>query len=304
VISNLPPELASVIHVHCQYSYFDGLQQGNIKRCLSRADFGITPARFLTTQLARCFPDVEWRTVYNGIDTRRFRPSTSEERRLWRREHGIPEHCLLIGFVGRLERAKGLEILEEFVRLSANTRLHLLLQFLAHSTRPAVCAYHATATRVQQSAPGRVSLFPDTDLSTDRPVRYFDVLFTPSLSEVCPLVVLEAFHSGVPVLATRATPFYTELQDFSLPSDCLHLVDLPDLSAQSRSDLSVPADAASSVAQRLVTIAASLQPPDDDYRARLSGSTGEAGFTQQQMLTSFNHIYSEAIERHLTVRCS
>jgi hypothetical protein len=42
--------------------------------------------------------------------------------------------------------------------------------------------------------------------------RFFDVFLTPSLSEVQPLVVLEALVSGVPVVATDVTPFYAELR--------------------------------------------------------------------------------------------
>jgi len=293
IILALPPQIAAVVHVHCQYDYYNKAQQFNIERSLSRSVFGITPAAFSTSQLARRFPKIAWHTVNNGIDPIRFQPSTLEDRNAWRLERGIVNSRLLVGFVGRLETAKGVQLLEDFVRLSEDTRVHLLLQFFACDEKSS-----KAAQLIRKLAPDRVSLYPDSDVSTLRPVRHLDLLLHPSLSEVCPLVVLEALHSGVPVLATRSTPFYSELEQLSFPNDFIHLIDLPILSEHTRSKLSVSAEDAKRSARHLVEIANNFYPPTDGFRARLARNVLGCRFSQNKMAASFNQIYSEALELH------
>ena len=87
----------------------------------------------------------------------------------------------------------------------------------------------AVARRLKALAPDKIIIIPDTSPRlAPRPVQFVDALLMPSLSEVQPMVVLEALASGVPVIGTRATPFYEELQASTSRSGICAFVDLPE----------------------------------------------------------------------------
>jgi glycosyltransferase involved in cell wall biosynthesis len=139
-------------------------------------------------------------------------------------------------------------------------------------------------------------------LSQDRPLRFVDLLFTPSLSEVCPLTVLEAFHCGVPVLATRSTPFHSDLDPSAWPEGFLQVQDLPALNERSHSRLGVAPAVARDLAGKFLELAARMRPPDDPCRIQLSQAAFQAGFDQGRMFQLLNQIYDEVVARHHTLK--
>lgn len=293
IIRSLSEDTPVVVHVHCRYSYYDESQRRNLDQCVERATVGITPARFATLDMGARYPRVSWQTVSNGIDTARFRPTVATERAGWRRERDIPPTAFLVAFVGRLESAKGVEILEKFCGLVGGSNIHVLVQFLAAGDDASTARHRERVERLQATGRGHVHLFVDADPSSARPVRHCDALLTSSLSEVCPMVVLEALHCGVPVFGTRATPFYDELAGFRIPQGTCQFVDLPaDVdTSRPRRELRVPAAAATDVARRLVGIASSLHASSDDERRAVSTLVARAGFTEQAMFDRLRAIY-------------
>jgi glycosyltransferase involved in cell wall biosynthesis len=138
----------------------------------------------------------------NGVDAEgRFRPLGPEVRRTARAELGIPEDALVVGFVGRLVRDKGIAELEgAWRRLSArDPRLHLLVVGVAEPEDPPPPGV-LDALR----ADPRVHL---TGLDWDTPRLYaaMDLVALPTYREGFPNVLLEAAAMGLPAVAT-ATP--------------------------------------------------------------------------------------------------
>jgi glycosyltransferase involved in cell wall biosynthesis len=136
----------------------------------------------------------------NGVDAERYRPASAEARRASRARVGIPEDALVIGFVGRLTRDKGIaELAEAWGTLRAREpRLHLLVvgwDELGPGLEAVGAALRADA-RVRCTGP-----------VDDAAPLYaaMDVLALPTYREGFPNVALEAAAAGLPVVGT-ATP--------------------------------------------------------------------------------------------------
>jgi glycosyltransferase involved in cell wall biosynthesis len=134
----------------------------------------------------------------NGVDTERFSPGPENPRsRL-----GIDPDALVIGFVGRLTRDKGLpELIEAFESiLLAEPRARLLLVGWFDASEDAL----SVALRVYILTHPRIcctGFVPDTAPY----YRAMDILVLPTWREGFPNVVLEAAATGIPVVTTLCT---------------------------------------------------------------------------------------------------
>ncbi len=233
LLHELSGKTATVVIQHCRWNYFDELQKRNVERSVLAATICVSPCEFLAAEMKRQFPMTQWCVAGNGVRPDIFRPAQGQERADFRLKHMIsPEH-LLVGFVGRLETAKGTQILARLARKIEGLPIILFVQFPGweqiRSRKKLWGDYLRLANEIRQCNPHQVIAEPDLHpRATERPVRFFDVLVLPSLSEVQPLVVLEALASGVPVVSTVCTSF---LPDFkaSMPELAAFttLLDLP-----------------------------------------------------------------------------
>ncbi len=134
----------------------------------------------------------------NGVDMQRFHGGI--DRAAARRQLGIDDDTLVIGFVGRLTRDKGLDDLVALHRtLSADLEVVLLVLGREEPDDPI-----ETATRDHLRAGVDVKLISWTDRPEDA-YRAMDLLVFPSFREGLPNVPLEAQASGIPVVGYRAT---------------------------------------------------------------------------------------------------
>jgi glycosyltransferase involved in cell wall biosynthesis len=133
----------------------------------------------------------------SGVDTGRFRPSF-EDRRHWRERLAIPATDVLLLFVGRLHRDKGVLDLARAFALLAGERpdVHLLVVGPdEHRLRPAVerlCKDHLARLHFLDFTPA-----PETVMAAA------DVLCLPSYREGFGSVIIEAAAVGVPAVASR-----------------------------------------------------------------------------------------------------
>jgi glycosyltransferase involved in cell wall biosynthesis len=139
----------------------------------------------------------------NGVDVERFEV-TEERRRSARRERaalGIPDDAIVVGFVGRFVRDKGVADVVDAFQAAAQVepRLRLLLVGDHDATDPLPAAVRDSLERDPRVVcTGFV----------DEPAAYYalmDLFVFPSLREGFPNAPLEAAAAGLPVVAFRAT---------------------------------------------------------------------------------------------------
>jgi glycosyltransferase involved in cell wall biosynthesis len=145
----------------------------------------------------------------NGVDTERFRPAANDARQAARAECGIPAEALVIGFVGRLTREKGIGELERAWRAlrRAEPRAWLLLVGWVEAedaeSRDAVAALRADP-RVHFTGPVA---------DTARLYPAMDVVALPTYREGFPNVALEAAAAALPIVATSVPGCVDAVQD-------------------------------------------------------------------------------------------
>lgn len=138
----------------------------------------------------------------NGVDALgRFNPAhiTAATRHETRERFGIPDEAVVVGFVGRLVRDKGLvELMEAWSALEADwPHLHLLI---VGPFEPQDPIPEATVEKLHTTP--RIHLV-GTDWNTPPLYGAMDLVVLPTYREGLPVVPLEAASMGLPVVATR-----------------------------------------------------------------------------------------------------
>ena len=132
------------------------------------------------------------KVIHNGVDVERTRPIHGRD---WQRKQwGLSDNRVACLFMGRLSPEKGPE------------RLIGALQYLPEEYVAVVHGWGAMASELRKVAshvPGRV-IFPQPRLHALGDVYgAADVVVMPSNAEAFPIVMLEAWQAGVPVVASR-----------------------------------------------------------------------------------------------------
>jgi glycosyltransferase involved in cell wall biosynthesis len=149
-------------------------------------------------------PAARVEVVHNGVDVDRFRPAMPGERDDVRRRNGIDPEAFVVGFVGRIDPAKGVrELLRAFGSVASATSRHMELVLVGEPSRWSGDEGAAFAQTVRRASPaGTQWLGKRADV--DELYRAMDLLVVPSQwDEPFGLVAAEALASGVAVLATR-----------------------------------------------------------------------------------------------------
>ncbi len=148
----------------------------------------------------------------NGVDAiGRYNPDrlTNSEHQAIRSEYGIPETALVIGFVGRIVRDKGVhELIQAWKMLRDEfPNLHLLVVGMLETQDPV----DSDVVDILQND-DRIHL---TDRQWDTPPFYaaMDLLVLPTYREGLPNVPLEAAAMRLPVVATRIPGCIDAVQD-------------------------------------------------------------------------------------------
>ncbi len=210
-------------------------------------------------------------TIYNAIDTTAFSTSKGQKTGI-RRELGISENTLLLGFVGRLHPQKGLQYLLEAaarLRMQSPVDFHLLL--VGEGKLRSDLETHAAALGIAD-----ITIF--TGARTDIPdvLAELDIFVFPSLWEGLSLALLEAMAAGLPVVTT-------------------HVGGNPEIVVEGKTGFMVaPANSAALVEKLLCLL---------DSRA-LCVQMGLAGFeyiqqkfTIEQMVERYQNLYTQSIQQ-------
>ena len=136
----------------------------------------------------------------NGICTNFFFPANSVQKQFARRKFGIPEDRLVIGFIGRLNRDKGIDVLVAAIEIVAKKLPEVFFVITGdhdHTNPP-----HTIGEKGLSSDNAATLPFQQ---DTRAVYHALDVFVMPSLREGLPTVNLEAASCGLPVVTTSAT---------------------------------------------------------------------------------------------------
>ena len=129
-----------------------------------------------------------------GVDHDRFAPARRDP--AWRRQLGIGDRDVAIGFLGRLVKEKGLDVFAQVA--AALTARGVPHKILVIGDGPARDWFAG-------QVPDAIFAGFQRGEALGRAVASMDVFFNPSVTETFGNVTLEAMAAGVPVVAARAT---------------------------------------------------------------------------------------------------
>lgn len=134
--------------------------------------------------------------AYNGIDTATYRKGNSD----YRQQLGIPNHAILITFVGRLIYAKGAQDLIAALPKIRETAPHARLLIVGDGPYRS----HLQKLARQNGSAGHV-IFSGRKSQKEvvRILSATDIYCNPSYSEGLPTTVMEAANLGLPTVATN-----------------------------------------------------------------------------------------------------
>lgn len=135
--------------------------------------------------------------LYNGIDSEKFSPSEQSRARL-RAELGLGDDHTVVGFVGSLERRKGIGTLLKVAAALKDSQPEL--RFIVAGGGPLLTALVEERNRLGLQE--RVMMLGERS-DTPALLNAFDMLMCPSTSEAFGLVAAEAASTGLPVIASN-----------------------------------------------------------------------------------------------------
>ena len=175
-------------------AFLEPLLVGLQKRFYNRFDHVVVPSGSVGELLKTWGVTAPIGTWARGIDHARFNPGRRDN--AWRRDLGIADDEVAVGFLGRLVLEKGLGVFAEVIgALKARGIPHRVLVIGEGPAR------QWFADRIPEAV---FTGFQSGD-DLGRAVAGMDVFFMPSVTESFGNVTCEAMAAGVPVVAARAT---------------------------------------------------------------------------------------------------
>ena len=159
------------------YSYFE-------KRAAQKATVTIANSRFTRDNLKRYY-HIKSTVIHNAIDTDTMKPVHNARKKL-----KLPAQKTIAIFVGRPDRTKGFDIIEELAIRRPDIHFLCVLPFPHQSTRPNI-SIHASV--------------PHTDLKTFYSAA--DFCLNPTRFDGFGYVPLEALACNIPVIGTKTGIF-------------------------------------------------------------------------------------------------
>lgn len=131
-------------------------------------------------------------SIYNGVDISRFKPTT--QKNSLREKYNLPNKKVVLSVSIGWTKEKGVEYIDKLAKKLNDDYLYLVIGVLPNE-------YYSD----------KIINLPATK-NVDQLIEYYqcaDVLFNPSLQEMCGLVIIEAMACGIPavVFDTTASPY-------------------------------------------------------------------------------------------------
>ena len=175
-------------------AFLEPLFERLLTRFYNRVDRVLVPGPLLGTILHDWGVRTPTTVWSRGVDHDRFSPARRDL--AWRRELGIADDEVAIGFLGRLVKEKGLDVFAEVIA-------ELRQRGVRH--RVLVIGEGPAQEWFRDQVPDAAFAGFQTGNDLGRAVASMDVFFNPSVTETFGNVTLEAMAAGVPVVAARAS---------------------------------------------------------------------------------------------------
>ncbi|WP_431165960.1 glycosyltransferase [Tenacibaculum halocynthiae] len=263
IIEKLPRKRI-ISHFHLNPTYL-GLNSELWKTSLTilnRSDIIIVPADFLKVELEK-YINREIITVPNGVDTEIFKIKNNVS---------LPQ---TFGFVGKLTNSKGLQILKYIWRnFPSNYRIQI------DSVNNELLINTNNKILSNQSLQRENHITP-----------FLDCLISTSLSEVAPLVIIEALVAGVPVITTNSSPYIDELQKV-FSSSIIQKIILPDtIKNLNKDELKLNKQEVKQLSEVFIEKIITMPKLNKTEKEAIRKKALEIGFSSDKMCYSFATIY-------------
>lgn len=182
--------------------FMEPVIEKGLKRFYNRCDAIVAPSRSMADLLAEQGMNPHIGIWSRGVDQQIFRPEARDL--AWRRDLGIANDEVAIGFLGRLVLEKGLDVFSE--AMQALTARGVPHRVLVIGDGP------ARETFAEQVPEACFAGF-QTGADLGRAVASMDIFLNPSVTETFGNVTLEAMACGVPVVAADATGSASLVED-------------------------------------------------------------------------------------------
>jgi glycosyltransferase involved in cell wall biosynthesis len=175
-------------------TFLEPVVEALLRRFYRRCDAIFAPSESMAQLLREQRMSYDVGIWSRGVDRDIFNPNRRSGE--WRRELGIADDEVTIGFVGRLVMEKGLDIFSDAIdQLQARGVRHRVL----------IIGEGPARDWFQRRLPQAVFAGFQKGEDMGRAVASADMLFNPSVTETFGNVTLEAMAVGLPVVAARAT---------------------------------------------------------------------------------------------------
>ena len=131
--------------------------------------------------------------IYNGIDIREENDSIKKKEFL--KEIGLSEDEKIVGFIGRLEKQKGVQYLLDAMQILYEQDSSIYALIIGDGKEKDRLEKYSQSKSCK-------AIFLGWKENASRYLTSFDIMVLPSLWEGMPNVVLEAMKQGIPVIAT------------------------------------------------------------------------------------------------------
>ncbi len=265
IIGNLSSKrIVSHFQLNPQYL---GTKSNGWKRALEvlqQSDVIIVPAEYLKVELKGMLHN-QIVTVQNGVDQTIFQVKENHSDKP------------LFGYVGKVINSKGKQILEYIWK---NIPEEVVLQIESNQETGLI-----SKTKAQI-----LTNFTGID-RTKHPTPTFDCLLSTSLSEVAPMVIIEALMSGVPVITTRSSPYVESLEKI-FGSDIVTVIPLSArLQHLEVSQLLLSKQEVEFVGEMFLEKIRSFKKPSLKEKQRIRSIALANGFSSEQMTEKYKRIY-------------